>query len=70
MTHICPVCGNETIETECREDSDGADIYIRYFTFVDITEQTCSCDLTDEQQEAICAADTCEPDEPDYWRED
>lgn len=64
--HICPVCGLEdSIETECYTDSDGDEMHIRHFTYAIIESQECKCILSDEQQDAVCAADTCEPQD-DY----
>lgn len=69
MYHICPVCGEETITTGCYSDSDdgGAShgLYTRSWVASEIREKTCDCALTSEQEDAILAADTCEPSD-DY----
>lgn len=61
MMHVCPVCGEETINTGCYADGDGDGPYTRSWYAPEIRTQDCSCDLTAEQTDAILAADICEP---------
>jgi hypothetical protein len=63
--HICPVCGEESIATRCVADGDGDGIYTRSWVAPEFDEQTCKCELTPEQEEALLKENTCEPDD-DY----
>lgn len=70
--HVCPVCNEETIETDCYADGDDGGpahglIPNRWMT-PEVKTQGCACPLSVEQWDAILAAETCEPgDPPDEW---
>lgn len=54
MTLDCPVCHDGDLTFDVYNDSDGDGAWARSFTVAEVSRQSCECELTEAQLEALC----------------